>query len=65
MHDFIVNLDLPDAVATGWVWPLIGLVIAVLAPAAIQRHSRSRASAVEDPLPLSRGARHKPEEHTP
>jgi membrane protease YdiL (CAAX protease family) len=50
MHDFIVNLDLPEAVAGGSVWPVIGLAIAVAVPAALHRHSQQSARGVEDPL---------------
>lgn len=41
MHDFIVNLDLPEAVATQWVWPLFGFALALVMPAAIGRYSRT------------------------
>jgi len=42
MHDFIVNLDLPEAVTTGLLWPLIGLAGALVVPAALRRYARAR-----------------------
>jgi membrane protease YdiL (CAAX protease family) len=43
MHDFIVNLDLPEAVTTGLVWPLIGFACALVVPATLRRCARAGA----------------------
>ncbi|HBZ68771.1 MAG TPA: hypothetical protein DEP35_03080, partial [Deltaproteobacteria bacterium] len=43
LHDFIVNLDLPEAITQGFVWPTIGFALALVVPVAIRRYSRTRA----------------------
>jgi len=54
MHDFIVNLDLPEAVTTGLVWPLIGLTGAFVLPAALRRYARGATGWAHSAAPLFR-----------
>jgi hypothetical protein len=42
MHDFIVNLHLPDAVTTRLAWPVLGFALAFFVPAALKRYADTR-----------------------
>ena len=39
MHDFVVNLDLPEEIGTSLAWPLVGWALAITVPWAIWRYS--------------------------
>jgi len=43
MHDFIVNLDLPEAVTQGLAWPAVGYALALVVPLALRRHAHAGA----------------------
>ncbi len=40
MHDFIVNLDLPETIGTSLGWPLVGWALAIAVPWSLWRHSQ-------------------------
>ena len=42
MHDFVVNLDLPDEIGTSMGWPLVGWTLALVVPSTIWWYARKR-----------------------
>ena len=40
MHDFVVNLGLPDEIGTSLGWPLLGWFLAIAVPWSLWRHSQ-------------------------
>lgn len=42
MHDFVVNLRLPDSIGTSLGWPIIGWLLAIGVPWGIWRVARRR-----------------------
>ena len=48
MHDFIVDLGLPDSIGASLGWPLLGWVLAIGVPASIWLYSRSARLRPED-----------------
>ncbi len=42
MHDFILNLDLPEEIGTSWGWPLVGWGLALAVPWSLWRYAAAR-----------------------
>ena len=52
MHDFILNLDLPQEIGAAWGWTLVGWTLAVGVPASLWRYARRAAPRAAGSRPV-------------